>query len=166
MKKYFIFFITNIVLLFVDRFTKVLSILKLKSKPEFIVIKNFFSFEYVENSGGAWGILNNFTFFLILISALFIILTTIIYFRLCKNKSNKLLKCSLLLVISGATGNLYDRIIYGYVIDFISLKFIRFPVFNVSDIYISVGMIFIVILIFFIYKEEDLSILKKSILNK
>ena len=163
MKKYFIFLVINFFLLFIDRFSKILSILKLKNNSSFIIIKDFLSLEYVKNTGGAWGILEKYTFILIIISTIFIFLCSIIYFRLCFISSYKLLKISLLLVISGAIGNLYDRIRYGYVIDFISFDFIKFPVFNISDIFITIGIILIIILIFFIYKKEDLSIIEKSI---
>ena len=71
-------------------------------------------------------------------------------------------------LISGAIGNMIDRFKYGYVIDFLDFKLINFPVFNVADIYVTVSMFFVLILMIFVYKEEDIDYIigKKSSLNE
>ena len=58
-------------------------------------------------------------------------------------------------VFSGAMGNFIDRVFRGYVVDFIYFSLIDFPTFNVADIYVTCGIIALVFLIFFRYKEED-----------
>ena len=63
------------------------------------------------------------------------------------------------MIASGAVGNMIDRIRYDYVVDFIYLVIINFPIFNVADIYVTVATFLLVILILFVYKEDDLSFL-------
>jgi signal peptidase II len=61
-------------------------------------------------------------------------------------------------MLAGALGNLYDRIVYRYVIDFIYFSLINFPVFNVADIYVTCGLILFVLLYIFFYKENELEV--------
>ena len=68
----------------------------------------------------------------------------------------------MVLIISGALGNLYDRVIQHYVIDFMYFKAINFPVFNVADIYITVGAVILIILLLFYYKDTDLKMIFKK----
>ena len=58
-------------------------------------------------------------------------------------------------IVGGAAGNMIDRIFRGFVIDFIMLDFINFPIFNVADIFVCVGLFILVILIIFKYKDKD-----------
>ena len=69
------------------------------------------------------------------------------------------LKACLYFVGAGAVGNMIDRVFRKYVVDFIYFSLINFPVFNVADIYVSVGMVILALLIFFYYKDEDLACL-------
>ena len=58
-------------------------------------------------------------------------------------------------VLAGAVGNLLDRLFRGYVVDFFYFKLIDFPVFNVADIYVTTAAVILIVLIVFLYKEED-----------
>jgi signal peptidase II len=71
-----------------------------------------------------------------------------------------LLQTALLLVASGAVGNMIDRIRNQYVIDFFYVKAIDFPVFNVADIYVTVGAFLLIIALLFVYEEKELSFWK------
>ena len=73
-------------------------------------------------------------------------------------KYNKL-HVFLTFIASGAIGNMIDRLRLDYVVDFISFVLIHFPIFNVADIYVTVATAFLVILILFFYREEDLRFL-------
>jgi signal peptidase II len=101
---------------------------------------------YIENTGAAFSILQNSTWFLIILSviALLVILTCII-----KNLNEIQMKVILFLsfLMSGIIGNLYERLVFGHVRDFFDLTFINFPIFNVSDIFINIGVLGIIILI-------------------
>lgn len=115
----------------------------------------FINLLYVKNTGAAFSIMQNSTLFLIILSV--IALSLIIYYIL-KNieiLSAKELFCVAFLV-SGITGNLYERIAFGYVRDFFELAFINFPVFNISDMFINVGVFAIILLILFTKKTIKL----------
>lgn len=106
---------------------------------------------YVENTGAAFSILQNSTFALIILSivSLFVMLYLII-----KNIENVFFIDIFFLSIlaAGILGNLYERLHLGYVRDFFNLNFINFPIFNISDIFINIGVLGIIILILFTKK--------------
>ena len=137
-----------------DQITKLLARKFLAPKKSITIIKDFFNLTYVENKGGAWGTFSGKLW-------LFIIVTVIalgVMFYLLKDfdlKNNKLYSIGLTLVISGAIGNFIDRVINGYVIDFVYFELINFPVFNVADIYITVSGFFLIILFLFYYNDDD-----------
>ena len=101
----------------------------------------FFSIDYVKNYGAAFNILNGSRIFLSTIST--IITLFLIYFILYKKNLSNIDLYSYTFILGGTIGNGIDRITKGYVIDFINLNFIDFPVFNIADISINIGFIFI-----------------------
>ena len=70
-----------------------------------------------------------------------------------------ILEFLLVMVASGAIGNLIDRVRFGYVVDFFYFKLINFPIFNVADIYVSVSCVLLAFLLLFFYKEHDFAFL-------
>ena len=72
-----------------------------------------------------------------------------------KTKEYRLLKAALTLILAGAVGNVIDRVIRGYVVDFFEFTFISFPVFNMADIYVVVGAIAMALIMIFVIKDED-----------
>ena len=100
-----------------------------------------FSIDYVKNYGAAFNILNGNRIFLSTISTIITLL--LIYFILYKKNLSNLDLFSYSFILAGTIGNGIDRITNGYVIDFINLNFIDFPVFNIADISINIGLIFI-----------------------
>lgn len=101
---------------------------------------------YAENTGAAFSILQNSRLFLIGLSIIALIF--IAYFVI-KNIQN-ISKLDLLLISflsAGISGNLYERIFIGYVRDFFDLAFIKFPIFNISDVFINIGIFGIIVLI-------------------
>lgn len=110
------------------------------------VINNFFSITYTHNYGGAWSILSSSTLFITVISIIVII--GIIYYMYKHKINNNFEKMGYILLLSGAIGNLIDRIIYGYVIDFLDFNIFgyNFPIFNIADICIVCGIFIIVIM--------------------
>ena len=95
----------------------------------------FFHLTYVQNTGAAWGMMRGRNAFLIGFSAL--LLAVLLFLKRRWPKENLWSHYGLVLVAGGALGNLYDRIVFGYVIDF--LDFLVWPVFNVADSFITVG---------------------------
>ena len=108
-----------------------------------------FTIELVRNNGAAFNIFSGSRLFLSFIS----IISTIILFYLIFISENKFInKYGLSFILAGSIGNGIDRILNGYVIDFINIKFIDFPVFNIADILINIGVL-ILIINYFKYKR-------------
>lgn len=101
---------------------------------------------YAENTGAAFSLLQNSTKFLVILS---IAALVIIFYFTIKNLENIYFKWFLFLSIltSGIFGNLIERLVFGHVRDFFELTFINFPIFNISDIFINIGVFGIIILI-------------------
>ncbi|KEI80815.1 signal peptidase II [Clostridium botulinum] len=138
--------------IFLDRISKIWALNTLASGKDIVVIKNLFTFSYLENRGAAFGIFENRLIFLSLITA--IVILGVVYFIVKYKPTSKLLKISLSLIISGAIGNLIDRIYYKFVVDFIMLHYkdvYYFPTFNVADMLVVIGTVLLAI---YILKEE------------
>ena len=105
-----------------------------------------FDLIFIQNTGAAFSILENSKIFLISFSA-FAILAMIIYLIKNIQKASSFAIFWASLLIAGVFCNMYERIAYGYVRDFFKLNFIDFPVFNISDIFINISVIAIVIII-------------------
>lgn len=118
-------------------------------------INGVFRINSTHNTGGAWSIFSNNTTFLIIVTVVF--LFVILLLNYAYKRKDYFYAISMGLLLGGAICNLFDRIKYGYVRDFIELEFINFPVFNVADIAITIGVILIIIYFLFIspkYEEK------------
>ena len=146
-------------LVFLDQFTKHLAVLHLKDQPNIIWVKGVMELEYLENRGAAFGILQNQQWLFILLFFLIVTAVIIFYCRMPLDKKYLPVQIISLFLIAGGLGNLIDRIRLGYVIDFFYFSLINFPIFNVADIYVTVGMVILFILLIFYYKEEDFDLL-------
>lgn len=109
------------------------------------IIDNFLNITYVRNTGAAWSILDDNTWIVTVISLLIII--GIIYYVYRNRVSKKILKIGYGLILGGAIGNFIDRIVYEYVIDFIDIDIFgwNYPIFNLADMFIVVGVILVMI---------------------
>lgn len=109
------------------------------------VINNFFYITYVKNTGAAWSILSGKQLFLIIFSII-IILILIIYL-IKKKEYNKFEIIGYSLLLAGAIGNLIDRVVYGYVIDYLNFYIFNynFPIFNIADCCIVIGIMLLFI---------------------
>ena len=144
---------------FLDQFTKHLAVLYLKDQPNIVWIKGVMELEYLENRGAAFGILQNQPWLFILLFFLFVTAVIIFYCRMPMEKKYLPVQIISLFLIAGGLGNLIDRIRLGYVIDFFYFSLINFPVFNMADIYVTVSMAILFVLLIFYYKEEDFDLL-------
>ena len=137
--------ILSLICLIIDQITKILVIKILPLSGSIEIIKNFFYIIPTNNTGAAFSILIGQRIFLILIT-IAILAFLIQYIK--KNKiERKIDIISFSFIIGGSLGNLIDRIIRGSVIDFISLKLgnYNFPIFNIADTLIVVGVILLLI---------------------
>lgn len=98
-------------------------------------------------------------FFLVLTVIIMAVLVYITY-KLPTTKKYMLMRITIILLGSGAVGNFIDRLFLGYVRDFIYFRLINFPVFNVADCYVTIGLALFIIMVLFIYKDEDFNFLK------
>lgn len=101
---------------------------------------------FVQNTGAAFNILEDYKIFLIFFAILAIfVISSYVFRHLEKFSTISVLWASMLL--AGIGCNMYERMVFGYVRDFFKLNFIDFPVFNISDIFINVGVIAIIVII-------------------
>ena len=92
------------------------------------------------------------------VSCILILLILLVMLRLERIAGIKyrMLQFDMTILLSGAVGNLADRLINGYVVDFIKTDFINFPVFNIADCYVTLSMIILIIFLLFFMKEDEL----------
>ena len=133
-----------VLVLIIDQVIKVIVSNHLTESKELQVIKNIISICYTHNTGAAFSILQNQKYLLIFLA----LIALIIIDRYITNlkDASKLEQVSYSLIIGGIIGNLLDRIFYSSVIDYILLKFIDFPIFNLADSCIVIGVIILIVL--------------------
>ncbi len=127
-----------------DRFTKVLVINNLTLGESLSVIDGFFNITYVNNHGAAFGIMDGKVIFIVIVS---ILIFAYLIYEIRKDSHSKLITTSISFVIGGLLGNLFDRVVYGHVIDFFDFNFFGydFAIFNVGDAFIVIGTILLAI---------------------
>ena len=155
---YFLLSILSVVgLMGLDQLTKQWAKSHLADGDPWVVWEGVFQLKYLENRGAAFGILQNhrILFLVITLAVLFFLLFW--YVRLSWRRRNLPLRIALLLLFAGAAGNLIDRLARGFVIDFFYVEWINFPIFNVADIYVTLAAILLLILLIFVYKEDEWS---------
>lgn len=161
-----------LLLIALDQVSKARFTAMLHENGDITLIPGVLDLHYLENTGAAFGIFRDRQWLFYILTAVILGVIVYILVKLYKGlfgytgshtstiSRTICLGYGLAVLSAGAVGNLIDRIIHGYVIDFISLQFINFPVFNVADIYVTISCIFMVIYFIFIYKkDEDLKII-------
>ena len=143
-----------------DQLTKLLAVKNLKGKADIPLIPDVLYFQYLENRGAAFGIFQDRKIFLVLLTSLILVGVCYVLWKIPADKKYIYLKLLCFLITAGGIGNLIDRVRLDYVIDFIYFAPIDFPVFNVADLYVSVGMVFLFTVVLFYYKDEDFEFLK------
>ena len=143
-------------LVLLDQLTKSAALRHLKGQPPVRILPGILELVYVENSGISFGLFQNSAILVSFFSAVWIGIMLYFLLRILKHGGLWGLCTGLIMASAGAFGNFIDRIRFRYVIDFIYISFINFPVFNIADILVVTGMILLVFLILFIYREDDL----------
>ncbi len=116
-------------------------------------VSGVFHFRLVHNTGGAWGIFGDSTFILGIIALLVCIVLALYVFVFAK-QVNLLQVVGLALVFAGGLGNAISRFTLGYVVDFIELGFIDFPVFNIADIGVTCGVVMFLLGLLLAWRHE------------
>jgi signal peptidase II len=144
--RYYYYFFISLLVIVLDYITKKLIVKNLELGEHISVIGDFFLITSHRNRGAAFGILQDQRIFFIIITV--IILAGIIwYFHSVKNNARSILLVGLTLVFGGAIGNFVDRVRFGEVVDFFQFNFgtYTFPIFNIADSAIVIGVIFIIL---------------------
>ena len=145
-----------IVIMALDQLSKYWVINNIGMTDSITVIPNLIDFVYVKNTGAAFSFLSDKTYGIVILSIISVLFCIgVIFFMIKKKPQSRLLTISLALMLSGALGNVIDRIARGYVVDFIDATFFNFPVFNVADIAITCGALLIIIHVLFFEKPKD-----------
>lgn len=156
----YIFYAASVcILLALDQFTKYLAAAHLKHGSSIPIIKGVFQLQYLENRGAAFGLLQGQKLWFVTSTFAMLAFMALVYLRTPMEKKYRWIRGILSLLTAGAIGNLIDRLCLGYVVDFFYFELINFPIFNVADIYVTVGMGILLALVFFYYKEEELEVL-------
>ncbi|RCX22849.1 signal peptidase II [Fontibacillus phaseoli] len=141
-----IYFVIALIMFLIDQGTKYLIANSLTIGEQIPVIGNFFLITSHRNTGAAFGILEGKRWFFVAITTV-VLVGIIWYLQKVKNSGNKLLPTALSLVLGGAVGNFLDRAVSGEVVDFLQFNFgtYTFPIFNVADSCIVIGVALIVL---------------------
>ncbi|MBQ8208334.1 MAG: signal peptidase II [Clostridia bacterium] len=152
---WFLIIIGTIVL---DQVTKWLAVEFLTKVETIPIIKDVLHLTYLENTGAAFGILKNNRWVFLVISTIAII--AIVFYLIKFPPKNKWLGFGLSFFAGGGIGNMIDRILLGYVVDFVDFRLIDFAVFNIADSFVCIGAALMVIYIFFFSEDK-----KKEVKN-
>lgn len=145
-----------VILVFADLYTKLLAAAWLKDKPPIVLYDGVLELRYLENRGAAFGMFRDQKWFFVFIATVISLAIVYVIIHIPKQRKYIPVHICLTLIVSGAVGNMIDRVCLGYVRDFIYFSIIDFPIFNFADICVSVGTFLLVMLILFKYRENDL----------
>lgn len=142
-------FVLLVFFLFIDQITKFIVSTNLNIYEPIVVIKNFFNITYAQNTGAAWSIFEGKTIVLTIVS--FVVSCAMIYWLFKNKNETKIVRFSVLLMLSGAIGNFIDRLLLGYVIDFLDFYIFGydFPIFNIADSLLCIGVGILLLSTFF-----------------
>ena len=147
-----LFFLLSAALVAVDQITKALAVAYLKPVATVPIIRDVLHLTYRENTGAAFSILDGFRWGFVILAV--IVCGVVIYINVARKIDSKLFYAASILVVSGAIGNVIDRIATGSVVDFIDFRLINFAVFNFADICLTVGVALLFIYFLFFYGKD------------
>ncbi len=144
-------YVIAIFILLFDQLSKSLIEIYFKLNESFVIVKDFFSITVAHNTGGAWSILNNHSYLFIIFSVVALIVLIRFMFQFKNNLRNNI---AFACTVAGIMSNLADRLFLGYVRDFLDFKILGYdyPIFNIADIAIVVGVLLLIVAIL---KGED-----------
>ncbi len=149
-----------IILVAVDQISKYWARTTLQEDGPISIIPRVLKLQYHENTGAVWGIMTGKTGFLTILSLLLFLVLFFIYFKIPQKRRYLPIQIIWIFIMAGAIGNIIDRITLKYVVDFVYIELINFPIFNIADNYLTLSSILLIILGLFYYKEEDFEFLE------
>lgn len=145
-------FIIMAAVIAIDQITKWLAVQYLTKVETVPIIKDILHLTYLENEGAAFGILKNNRWVFLVISTVAII--GLIIYLVKYPPKNKWLIFGLSFIVGGGIGNMIDRLLLGYVVDFIDFRVINFAIFNGADSFVCIGAVLVLIYVFFFSEEK------------
>lgn len=151
-----------------DQFTKYLVVANMQLGEAIPLIEGVFQLRYIRNEGAAWSILEGKQIVFIIMTPIVLFFLAKMFLHLPEEKKYAPVRAVIVFLSAGAIGNLIDRIwggevlFKGGVVDFFDFCLINFPVFNVADIYVSLSVVALLVLMVFKYKEEDFDVIYDS----
>lgn len=147
----FLYYILIAIIVGIDQFVKNWTVANLNLLEAKEVIPGLLSLFYLQNDGAAWGIFSGQMWLFYLIT---LVVVGVLFYMLHKEgKDSHLLSIGLSFMIGGALGNFIDRLHLSYVVDMFKLDFINFPIFNVADVALTIGVI--IMLIYMLVTPEE-----------
>jgi len=137
-----------------DQLTKFLVVTRMEEGESIPILGTYFAITSHRNSGAAWGMLQGQMIFFYIITV--VVLAILVYVYIREAKGNLLLQSAIVMLIAGSLGNFIDRILFQEVVDFVDvlLIFYDFPIFNVADSALTVGVVLMIVEFFFMGKGE------------
>ena len=144
-----------------DQLTKWLTVVNLDEWESFPLWQDVFHFTYVRNTGMAFGMLKDHRWVFIVFSTVSIV--ALLVYLFCFRPESRWMQVSLAFIVGGGIGNMIDRILLGYVVDFFDFRLINFAVFNVADSFVCIGAgMMILYLVIDLVREIKLERAKKA----
>ena len=137
-----------------DQLTKFLVVTRMEEGESIPVLGKYLAITSHRNSGAAWGMLQGQMIFFYIITV--VVLAILVYVYIREAKDNLLLQTAIVMLVAGSLGNFIDRILFQEVVDFVDvlLIFYDFPIFNVADSALTVGVVLMIVEFFFMGKGE------------
>ncbi|SFH59420.1 signal peptidase II [Pisciglobus halotolerans] len=151
----FVYYLIAAVIVGIDQITKYLTVQHIPLYETIEFIPGVVSWTYIQNDGAAWSILEGKMVFFYIITA--IVTGVVIYYLHQYAKGEPLFAISLAFILGGTLGNFIDRLHLQYVVDMIRLDFVHFPIFNVADSALTIGVLLLLLYVFLDEKEEKKS---------
>ena len=147
--------IVGIIVLAIDQLTKFLVATQMSLGESIPVIGEYLKITSHRNSGAAWGMFEGRMLFFYIITVA--VLVFLIYFYKTEAKNNLLMQIAISLLFAGALGNFIDRVLHGEVVDFVDTYIFgyNFPIFNVADSSLTIGVLLIIIALLTDMKKEE-----------
>lgn len=143
-------------LVFLDQRIKTLVTEEFSGGKTSQLIPGILGLGYVENRGMAFGLLQNAQVLFVVLTVIILLFLILAYHAVPEKKRFFPLSAALVLITAGAVGNFIDRIRLGYVVDYLRLEFMEFPLFNLADCFLTWTAVATAVLLLFFYKNEDL----------
>ncbi|MDO5456802.1 MAG: signal peptidase II [Atopococcus tabaci] len=145
------YYLLSFIIVIVDQLSKYLTTAYIELGEQVEGLPGLLSITHIHNTGAAWSILEGQMWFFYIVT---VIVALMIIYYMQQTKNQPLLQTGLAFILGGAVGNFIDRLLHQYVIDMIQLDFIDFPIFNIADMALTVGVILLFIQYIFFDREE------------